>query len=190
MATPTAPLELIAGLLNDAFGSGAQIAADGAIHLQFDGALNVAIAVSPDETDLVYYAVLGPADGGRGVIRMAAALALNLHQVATRGGAIGLDTNHQTLIFSWRMGLANSEPATWLAALDQFCATTRELHDALGEALADWSESALSTIESNAAREAGIDEASAFDPAATPTDPDEPFSPGEFLTRPGGPIRA
>jgi hypothetical protein len=167
MPLSASPLEQIVTGLNQLFDAGARIADDGVIHLQFDeGELNVAIAVSPDESDLVLYSHLAAITGGKGLALLTAALALNLHQVATRGGAIGLDSENQVLIFSWRMRLEGSELAQWLSALDQFCITSRELIAQMRAALDDFSEEELAAIEHRAARSPELEEDDALDPVA------------------------
>lgn len=159
MTPAAAPLDQIVDGLNQLFGADARIADDGVIHLQFDdGALNVAIALSPDATDLVFYSHLAAINGAKGLALITAALALNLHQVATRGGAIGLDSENQVLIYSWRMGLAGGELAQWLSALDGFCITSRELVDQLRSAIDDFSEDELTAIERRAAGASELDE--------------------------------
>jgi hypothetical protein len=175
--TPT-PLDLIEQLLRDAFGINAPVADDGGIHLQFEVDLNVAIALSPDQADLVLYSVLGPAVGRRGIALVTAALALNLHQVATRGGAIGLDTDHHTLVFSWRMRLAGSEPPQWLSAIEQFCITTRELNVQLKEAIDPISESEWKALEDRARDAPELLEADALDGPAALDDPEEGLADG------------
>lgn len=167
MAFSPTPLDLIAGMLRDTFGIDASLADDGAIHLQFDDELNVAIALSPDYTDLVLYSVLGAATGRNGIVLVTTALALNLHQVATRGGAIGLDTEHHTLVFSWRMRVAGTEPVQWVNAIEQFCITTRALHVQLGDTIAELSEPELAALEARARLEPGFDETGALDPDTT-----------------------
>lgn len=160
MPKNASPLEQIVEGLNQLFGSDARIADDGVIHLQFDDEeLNVAIAVSPDELDLVLYSHLASINGGKGLALMTAALTLNLHQVATRGGSIGLDGENQVLIFSWRMPLEGSELAQWLTALDQFCNTSRELITQMRFAIDDFYDEELSAIERRAARSPDLDEA-------------------------------
>lgn len=175
MALIPDPLNLFAGLLNEALQANAQLAEDGAIHLTFGDSRHLAIALSPDQHDLVFFSVLGSADGGRGIVRIAAAMRLNLHQVATRGGAIGLDSDNQTLVFSWRMPISNTEPPVWLAALDQFCATVLELHQALDDVLGDWSDADLSEVESRARRLSELDEGASLEtthPASEPASAD------------------
>jgi hypothetical protein len=169
------PLDLIAGMLRDAAGLDAGPGDDGAIHLQFDDELNVAVALSPDHADLVLYSVLGPATGRDGVVLITTALALNLHQVATRGGAIGLDTEHHTLVFSWRMRVAGTEPLQWMNAIEQFCITTRELHSQLRDAIGDLSEPELAALEERSRRESGLDETGTLES----TDGAELGAPGE-----------
>lgn len=164
MAPAQTPLDIISGMLRDAFGLDASVADDGAIHLEFDDDLKVALALSPDATDLVLYSVLGPAAGAQGLALITAALALNLHQVATRGGAIGLDTEHHTLVFSWRMAVAGTEPPQWLNGLEQFCLTTRSLHAQLQDALGELSEGELAALEDRAQRDPGLNEAGALEP--------------------------
>jgi len=167
MAPPASPLEQIVAGLNQLFGAGARIADDGVIHLQFDeGALNVAIAVSPEESDLVLYSHLAAITGGKGLAVLTAAMALNLHQVATRGGAIGLDNENQVLIYSWRMRIEGSELAQWLSALDQFCITSRELIAQMRGAIDDFSEAEFAVLEQRAARSSELDEDDAIDPVA------------------------
>jgi hypothetical protein len=157
------PLDLISGMLREAAGIEAGAGDDGAIHLQFDDGLNLAIGLSPDHADLVLYSVLGPAADRDGVALITAALALNLHQVATRGGAIGLDTEHHTLVFSWRMRVSGTEPVQWMNAIEQFCITTRALHEQLKEAIGDLSEPELAALEERALRDRGFDEGGALE---------------------------
>lgn len=91
------PLELLSEALNQAYATGAQVGADGALHLQMADGLAVSIAASPDLQDLVFYAHMADLLQGRSVALMAAALAANLHQDLTRGGAMAIDLATQTL---------------------------------------------------------------------------------------------
>jgi hypothetical protein len=180
MAFSPTPLDLIASVLRDAFGIDANVGGDGAIHLQFEDELNVAIALSPDHADLVLYSVLGPAAGPSGIVLVTTALALNLHQLATRGGAIGLDTENQTLVFSWRMRVAASEPPQWLNAIEQFCITTRALHAQLKESIDALSEPELVALEERARHDPAFDESGALGERT----PREPGSRGAFAVDP------
>lgn len=182
MPKNASPLEQIVAGLNQLFDSDARIADDGVIHLQFDGEeLNVAIAVSPDALDLVLYSHIASINGGKGLALMTAALTLNLHQVATRGGSIGLDSENQVLIFSWRMSLEGSELAQWLSALDQFCSTSRELIAQMRFAMDDFSDEELCAIERRASGSSDLDEAEALE--SIDRDQDEASAADPFARR-------
>ncbi|CAK0760910.1 hypothetical protein CCP4SC76_3400001 [Gammaproteobacteria bacterium] len=71
---------------------------------------------------------------------MMAALTLNLHQEATRGGAIGMDPETQALVLSWRMPVAGIEPDQLIVALENFCETADSLRTSLDEFIGEFSD--------------------------------------------------
>jgi hypothetical protein len=70
---------------------------------------------------------------------MIAALGLNLHQEATRGGAIGLDAASQSLVYSWRLECATQDVEGLPQLLEDFCNTSATLLAALAQARQDFS---------------------------------------------------
>lgn len=111
---------------------GARLSDEGALHLQLQEGLRVTVCASPDQADVVYHCPLFVLDKPGDVALMTAALEANLHQVATRGGAIGLDLIAGALVFSWRLPLPQADDETLLIALENFCATAQLLRERLG----------------------------------------------------------
>jgi hypothetical protein len=126
--------------------------ADGedSIDLQLPEGLPVSVSLSPDGHDLVFYSALQEMVMPSQVVLLATALSLNLHQEATRGGAIGLDSQAGALVYSWRMP-ADTELEQVLAALDGFCTTALELAAQLQDELQTWAERDLQRLERAAA---------------------------------------
>jgi hypothetical protein len=120
------------------------------LDLELPDGLPVSISLSPDGRDLVFYSGLQDMVVPSQVVLMAAALSLNLHQEATRGGAIGLDAQGGALVYSWRMP-AEAELEQVLGALDGFCATAMELAAKLQAELQEWPPQDLQRLERAAA---------------------------------------
>jgi hypothetical protein len=123
---------------------------DDSIDLELPEGLPVSVSLSPDGDDLVFYSALQEMVLPTQVVLMATALTLNLHQEATRGGAIGLDSQGGALVYSWRMS-ADAQTEQVLRALDSFCSTALELSGRLQEALQDWPLPDLQRLERAAA---------------------------------------
>lgn len=159
----TNPLTLLTLVLNEAFQTGAEISDDGALHLSMADDLSISVVNSPDGRDLVFYAPLADLLRGRSMVLMAAALAANLHQERTRGGAIGADMSSQELVFSWRMPTENVQPEQLVNALENFCNTAAELRTELHGSTAAFTDDELATIEQRATQDASLDEEGALD---------------------------
>jgi hypothetical protein len=158
-----APLELLTEALNQAYATGAQVGADGALHLQMEEGLAVSIAASPDQQDLVFYTHMADLLQGRSVALMAAALAANLHQDLTRGGAMAVDLASQTLFFNWRMGVQNRSIEDLVGALENFCVTSTELRDHLAQAVSTFSDEQLDEMDRRAKLDEALTEPMALD---------------------------
>lgn len=141
------------------------------LDLELPDGLPVSISLSPDGRDLVFYSVLQDMVAPSQVVLMATALILNLHQEATRGGAIGLDAQGGALVYSWRLP-AHAELEQVLGGLDGFCATAQELAAKLQTELQEWPPQDLQRLERAAAglSDPGEVEGESLDPAANQTD--------------------
>ncbi len=128
----------LAQLLNEGFGTDAAVTPEGVLHLRTQDGLAVAASLSPDGQDLVFHAALAALDGPRDVVRLVTALACNLHQEDTRGGAIGLDLGTLTLVYCWRRPAAACGDEVALRALASFCDTAELLARRLAESVADF----------------------------------------------------
>ncbi|MEJ7930106.1 CesT family type III secretion system chaperone [Ramlibacter sp. AN1015] len=135
-------LQPLADALASTFGSEFRIADDGALHLATQDGRTISAGCSPDGQDIVFHSVLAVLDGPHDLVRMTAALACNLHQEQTCGGAIGLDVTSGALVFSWRIPGADASEALLMTSLDGYCATVEALANRLDEA-----EAALSPEE-------------------------------------------
>ncbi len=163
------PLTGLAALLDEAFNVGAKISDDGALHLRMADDLSISVATSPDRQDLVFYSVLADLTRGRTVATLMTALSLNLHQEATRGGALALDPGSQTLVFSWRMPVGSTPVTDWMIALENFCETAEGLRSSLEDAIGEFSDAELREMDQRAAAEPGLSESgplAAFEPVA------------------------
>lgn len=140
---------------------------DNSLDLELPEGLSVSVSLSPDGRDLVFYSVLQDMIVPSQVVLMATALSLNLHQEATRGGAIGLDSHGGALVYSWRMS-AEAGLEQVLGALDGFCATALELADKLQAELQAWPPQDLQRLERAAAglSDPGEGEGQSLDPVA------------------------
>lgn len=168
---PPNSLDRLRALLSQTYGW--QLAdQDDSIDLELPEGLPVSVSLSPDGHDLVFYSALQDMVSPTHVVLLATALALNLHQEATRGGAIGLDSQGGALVYSWRMP-ADAQPEQVLRALDGFCATALELAGRLQEELQDWSSPDLQRLERAAAglSDPGDLTGEDLEPAAAPAEP-------------------
>jgi|LauGreDrversion4_2_1035121.scaffolds.fasta_scaffold400659_2 hypothetical protein len=132
-------VQALAESLNRAYGTGAQVDADGVLHLAMQDGTPLAVCPSPDGRSMVFYASLAQLGGAADVALMIAALGLNLHQEATRGGAIGLDAASQSLVYSWRLECATQDVEGLPQLLEDFCNTSATLLAALAQARQDFS---------------------------------------------------
>ena len=123
---------------------------DDSIDLELPEGLGVSISATPDGRELVFYSALQEMVSPSQVVLLATALALNLHQEATRGGAIGLDSHAGALVYSWRMP-AEAELEQVMRALDAFCTTALELAGKLQAELQEWPRQDLQRLERAAA---------------------------------------
>ncbi|MFD0667353.1 CesT family type III secretion system chaperone [Ramlibacter sp. MAHUQ-53] len=137
----------IAQLLNEGFGTGASVTEDGVLHLQAHDGVAVAVSRSPDGEDLVLYAALAVLEGPRDVVRMVTALAFNLHQQETHGGAIGLDLGTRTLVYSWRRPIEGCSDELALRAVAGFCDAASSLAARLAECVAEFDGDELDELE-------------------------------------------
>ncbi len=132
-------VQALAESLNQAYGTGAQVDAEGVLHLVMQDGTPLAVCTSPDGRSVVFYASLAQLGGAADVAPMIAALGLNLHQEATRGGAIGLDVASQSLVYSWRTHGAVRDLEGLPQLLEDFCNTSATLLGALAQARLDFS---------------------------------------------------
>ncbi|MFD0667372.1 CesT family type III secretion system chaperone [Ramlibacter sp. MAHUQ-53] len=137
MSETATPVDLLAALLNETLAAGVRVADDGNLYLELGDGQGVVVSPSPDGEDIVLHCALAMLGSTADAGLMTAALACNLHQAQTRGGAIGLDPDAQLLVFSWRLPTRTLDsPDDLLALLDGFCATAGELSGRLEEAAA------------------------------------------------------
>ncbi len=120
--------------------------------------LAVSVATSPDRQDLVFYSVLADLTRGRTVATLMTALSPNLHQEATRGGALALDPGSQTLVFSLRMPVGSTPVTDWMIALENFCETAEGVRSSLEDAIGEFSDAELREMDQRAAAEPGLSE--------------------------------
>jgi hypothetical protein len=132
-------VQALAESLNQAYDTGAQVDAEGVLHLAMQDGTPLAVCPSPDGRSMVFYASLAQLGGTANVALMIAALGLNLHQEATRGGAIGLDLASQSLVYSWRVDGATGDLEGLPQLLEEFCNTAVNLLGALTQARQDFS---------------------------------------------------
>ncbi len=122
---PPHSLEVLRLVLNEAFGL--QLPADQeSLDLELPESLSLSVSLSSDGRELVLYSVLQSMATAADVVLLAAALSLNLHQEATRGGAIGLDAQAGALVYSFRL-TADADMAQVIGALDDFCGVALDL---------------------------------------------------------------
>ena len=157
------PLELLTEALNQAYATGATLSQDGALHLQMQDGLTVSIAASPDMHDLVFYTPMTDLLQGRSVALMTAALATNLHQDLTRGGAMAVDLASQTLVFNWRMNVNNAQIDDLVGALENFCVTATELRAHLETQVSAFSDEELEEIDHRAVLDDALTEPPGLD---------------------------
>lgn len=142
-------LELLRAVLTQAYGwelAGAQDSID----LVLPEGLPVSVSLSSDGAQWVFYSVLQTMVSASDVVLLAAALSLNLHQEATRGGAIGLDADAAALVYSLRLPL-ETDISQLLGALDEFCGVALELSDRLQAQLDEMPESERQRLQRAAA---------------------------------------
>ena len=155
MADTSSPdaLELLAATLAAAYSIDARLAVDGGLHLQLQDDLAVSILATADRADLVFYAPLADLVGGRGVALMGAALAANLHQGMTHGGALAIDQATHTLLFNWRWSEPVPDPERLIGALENFCATALELRAHLRAEVGEFTEEEFEEMQRRAAED-------------------------------------
>lgn len=140
MSDAESPLAALCDLINRECQAGLTPDGDGSLHLRMADQTPVAISQSPDGIDIVFHSALAVMDRPRDAILMMAALALNLHQEQTGGGAIGLDLDSQALVYSMRVPAGGTDAATLALLLEQFCSRApglRQQIEAAGHALGD-----------------------------------------------------
>ena len=141
-------VQALAESLNQAYGTGAQVDAEGVLHLVMQDGTPLAVCPSPDGRSVVFYVSLAQLGGAADVTLMIAALGLNLHQEATRGGAIGLDVASQSLVYSWRTHGAVQDLEGLPQLLEDFCNTSATLLGALAQARLDFNPDELQAMGS------------------------------------------
>jgi Tir chaperone protein (CesT) family len=129
MGTALQVLEKFSEVVNLEFSAGVVPDAWGALHLWIGTDRQVVISSSPDQSDLVFSTPLIELDRPTDTVLFTAALACNLHQETTRGGAIGLDPECQALTYSWRLPAERADPAMLLVCLHNFSETADKLAD-------------------------------------------------------------
>jgi hypothetical protein len=164
---PPDPLDLLAATLQEAYASDAKVAEDGGLHLRLADDLAVSVLATADRADLVFYAPLADLLGGRGVALMGAALAANLHQGMTRGGAMAVDLDTQTLLFNWRLVAPAPDPELLVGALENFCATALELRAHLQAEVGEFTQEEFEELQQRAAADDALDEPEALETPAT-----------------------
>ncbi|MEY4711929.1 MAG: Tir chaperone protein (CesT) family [Pseudomonadota bacterium] len=139
MSSTLLALQGFVAVLNAEFGAG--LAQDGAgpVVVETGSGRIVSLAGSPDGVDLVLSSPLLGLEGPGDVIVLGAALACNLYQEETCGGAIGLDTHSQLLVLSWRIASERIDSQDLLVAFTNFCATADRLEQTLTQVLAEFS---------------------------------------------------
>ena len=120
-------LEKFSEILNAEFSAGVSPDTWGALHLRIGSDRQLSISPSPDQNDLVFSTVLLELDRPTDTVMFTAALACNLHQEKTCGGAVGLDAEHQALVYSWRVPTDQVDPAMLLVCLHNFSETADSL---------------------------------------------------------------
>lgn len=150
MSSTVNPVDVLAALLNQEFDSGVAVSDDGVLYLELQEGRTLAVSCPGEGHELVFYSALAVLTGHRDVVLMMAALACNLHQELTHGGAIGLDLENQSLVFSWRMPSEGATPETLLIALENFCATLDRLVEQLDEAQGEFTIEEMTQIERRA----------------------------------------
>lgn len=145
--TTAVALSQLADCLAEALLPDVRVDADGSLKLELDDGTPLAVSPSPDGEQLVFHAALARLSGPRDVLAMMAALACNLHQEETGGGAIGLDTESLALVLSWRRSAAQAGGQELVADLAQFAALALRLKARLEEALGSFSPQDLEEIE-------------------------------------------
>lgn len=149
--SPTAyALQGFAAALNAEFSAGLAMDGVGPLAVEVNGDRSVSIAASPDGHDLVLCSPLLVLDRPGDVVVLAAALACNLYQEDTAGGAVGLDTDSQWLVLSWRLAADRHDSRDLLVAFNNFCATADQLAKTLANAIADFPVSERERIDRRA----------------------------------------
>lgn len=150
----------LCAVLNEAYALNASV--DGqALHLLLPDHTAVSVVVPPGDLEAVLYSPLRTIDSMRDVVLLAAALTLNLHQQSTRGGAIGLDAESNTLVYSWRTAMNPAldpaeEVGRLVSALDDFCGVVLDLKQALDDQVALLTPEERQEIEEQAAQHARL----------------------------------
>jgi hypothetical protein len=137
MQEADAPLAALCDLINRECQAGLSPDQDGSLHLRMADDTPVAVSQSPDGMDIIFHSTLAVMDRPRDAVLMMAALALNLHQEQTGGGAVGLDLDSQALVYSLRVAGGPDTQALALQ-LEQFCSCAQHLRRELegaGQAL-------------------------------------------------------
>lgn len=129
-------LEVFVALLNAETGANVMCDSGGALNLLLESGRSVHIEPSPDERDLVFASPLHFLDDPRDLVMLGGALAMNLYQQETWGGAIGLDPLNEALILSWRLSVESSNSHDLVIALANFC----QLADTLSRSLVEIAE--------------------------------------------------
>jgi hypothetical protein len=133
-------LAALCDLVNRECQAGLTPDSDGSLHLRMADETPIVISQSPDGMDIVLHSTLEVMDRPRDAVLMMTALALNLHQEHTGGGAIGMDLDSQALVYSMRVPAGGTDPATLALLLEQFCSRApilRQQIEAAGKAFGD-----------------------------------------------------
>lgn len=113
--------------VNERLGTEFQVGDDGRLTLEFEGGTRIGAELDVAREYYTLYAPVLTLQGTADLPSLAEALRLNLYQVETDGGTIGLDAVFGVLVYSKRLATASTNGEVFAVQLENFVGWTERL---------------------------------------------------------------
>ena len=138
--------------INEKLGTSFDVGEDGRLGVAFGNGVNAGVEIASEGDHYTIYCPIMVLDAPQDLGVVLAALKMNLYQIETYGGVLGLDTFLGALVYSVRHPLAGSEAETLAGHLDRFSVAAEGIRMRLKERggeefdSLDWTRSDLAAL--------------------------------------------